>query len=81
MGKVSKLRSSEELLELGRKIHCPVTAIHGDYDPHPFEGVREPLSGILNFRFILLERYGHRPWIEREVKEEFYGILKQKIQE
>ncbi len=57
---VSKLRSSGELLELGRKIHCPVTAIHGDYDPHPFEGVREPLSGILNFRFILLEKCGHK---------------------
>jgi pimeloyl-ACP methyl ester carboxylesterase len=78
----SKLRSSGELLELGRKIHCPVTAIHGDYDPHPFEGVREPLSGILkDFRFILLEKCGHKPWIERKVKEKFYRSLKQEIQE
>jgi len=76
----SELRSSGKLLELGKKIHCPVVAIHGDYDPHPFEGVREPLSGVLkDFRFILLEKCGHMPWIEREAKERFYNLLKKEI--
>ena len=28
----------------------------------------------------LLEKCGHRPWIEREAKERFYEILKQEIQ-
>ena len=31
---------------MGRKIKCPVVAIHGDYDPHLAEGVREPLSRV-----------------------------------
>lgn len=54
-----KLRSCGKLLELGKKIRCQVVAIHGDYDPHPFEGVKEPLSRILkDFRFILLENVG-----------------------
>lgn len=76
-----ELRSRGKLLELGKDIHCPVVAIHGDYDPHPFEGVREPLSRILgDFRFILLEKCGHRPWIEREAKESFYRLLKNEIQ-
>ncbi|WP_269851164.1 alpha/beta fold hydrolase [Methanosarcina horonobensis] len=58
----SDLRSSGELLKLGTKITCPVVAIHGDYDPHPFKGVEEPLSGVLeDFRFILLEKCGHKP--------------------
>ena len=76
----SKLRSSGQLLELGRKITCPVVAIHGDYDPHPVEGVKDPLSGVLkDFRFILLEKCGHYPWMERSVRDRFYAILKNEL--
>ncbi len=77
----SKLRSSGKLLELGKKIHCPVVAIHGDYDPHPAEGVKEPLARVLkDFRFILLEKCGHRPWLERNARDRFYNILKEEVQ-
>ena len=59
---VRELRSSGKLLKLGKNIVCPVVAIHGDYDSHPFEGVRNPLSRILkDFRLILLEKCGHHP--------------------
>ncbi len=79
-GDASKLRSNGKLLKLGKKIRCPVIAIHGDYDPHPFEGVREPLSRVLeNFQYVLLEKCGHRPWVEREAKEMFYAVLKGEI--
>ena len=72
-----KLRSSGNLLEFGGKIQCPVIAIHGDYDPHPSEGIYEPLSRIVkDFRFILLEKCGHYPWIERSARDKFYNILK-----
>ena len=58
----ARLRTSGELLALGTRIECPVVAIHGDCDPHPAEGVREPLSRILpDFRFITLENCGHKP--------------------
>lgn len=58
----AELRRSGKLLELAKHIHCPVVAIHGDYDPHPAEGVQKPLSAVLNsFRFILLEHCGHTP--------------------
>jgi pimeloyl-ACP methyl ester carboxylesterase len=73
----SKLRSSGQLLESGSTIQCPVVAVHGDYDPHPAEGVKGPLSRVLkDFRFILLENCGHQPWIERYARDRFYGILK-----
>ncbi|MGB9939451.1 alpha/beta fold hydrolase [Methanosarcina sp.] len=76
----SELRSCGKLLELGKEICCPVVAIHGDYDPHPFEGVKEPLfRNLKDFRFILLEKCGHRPWIEREAKERFYSLLRNEI--
>jgi pimeloyl-ACP methyl ester carboxylesterase len=77
----AKLRSSGGLLSLGEKIQCPVVAIHGDYDPHPFEGVRDPLSRILrDFRFILLENCGHEPWFERAAKDRFYRTLKDELE-
>jgi pimeloyl-ACP methyl ester carboxylesterase len=76
-----KLRSSGKLLEYGNKIQCPVVAIHGDYDPHPYEGIKRPLTRILkDFRFILLENCGHQPWIERSAKVRFYNILKSEVE-
>lgn len=76
----SELRRSGKLLQLGEKIQCPVVAIHGDYDPHPAAGAREPLSKVLkDFRFVLLQNCGHKPWIEREAKDRFYQILREEL--
>jgi pimeloyl-ACP methyl ester carboxylesterase len=78
----TRLRKNGELLEMGREIECPVTAIHGDYDPHPAEGVEKPLSQVLrNFRFILLESCGHKPWIERRARERFLEIIEEELRE
>jgi pimeloyl-ACP methyl ester carboxylesterase len=76
----AELRRSGKLLEWGKKIQCPVVAIHGDYDPHPAEGVQKPLASILNnFRLILLKNCGHKPWIERWAKKNFYQIIKAEL--
>lgn len=77
-----RLRSSGELLEHGKKIQCAVVAIHGDVDPHPYEGVKAPLSRVLpDFRFILLEHCGHRPWTEQAARDRFYAILDAEIRQ
>jgi pimeloyl-ACP methyl ester carboxylesterase len=74
------LRNSGELLELGKRIRCPVVAIQGDYDAHPAEGIREPLTRVVkDFRFILLEKCGHYPWMEKQAREKFYEILNDEI--
>ena len=79
-GEANKMRSTGELLRLGERIECPVVAIHGEYDPHPAEGVKEPLSRVLkDFRFILLERCGHHPWLERQARQNFYDTLRSEI--
>jgi len=37
-------------------------SIHGDYDPHPAEGVKEPLTRVIkDFRFILLKKLRPSP--------------------
>ncbi|MCD1295075.1 alpha/beta hydrolase [Methanocella sp. CWC-04] len=75
-----KIRQSGDLLKIAEKLRCPVIAIHGDYDPHPYEGVEKPLSRILNdFRFILLKNCGHEPWKERAAKDRFYLLLNEEL--
>jgi pimeloyl-ACP methyl ester carboxylesterase len=75
-----ELRISGELLNMAKKIKCPVVAVHGDYDPHLAVGVREPLNRVLkDFKFILLEKCGHEPWLERYARDEFYRVLKDEL--
>jgi pimeloyl-ACP methyl ester carboxylesterase len=74
-------RSSGALLNMGQWVECPVVAIHGDYDAHPAEGVRIPLSRALrDFRFLLLERCGHYPWREKRARDTFYATLRNELQ-
>ncbi|TFF98401.1 MAG: alpha/beta hydrolase [Promethearchaeota archaeon] len=76
----AELRKNGKLLELIKTINCPVVAIHGKYDPHPAEGVKKPLSRILNdFQFFELEKCGHKPWIEKEAMVKFYNILRTQL--
>ncbi len=76
----AQLRKSGELLRFGESITCPVVAIHGDYDPHPASGVQKPLSGVLHdFRFMLVEKCGHRPWLERKAMDASYQTLRREV--
>ena len=75
-----EMRRSGALLKSGEGIRCPVVAIHGDYDPHPADGVRIPLSRVLkNFRFELLTKCGHTPWLERHAIDRFYETLEAEL--
>lgn len=78
----SRLRRNGELVEIAGRVKCPVTVIHGDYDPHPVEGIRQPLSRVIdNFRFVLLEKCGHYPWRERKAQDTFYRVLKSEVKD
>jgi pimeloyl-ACP methyl ester carboxylesterase len=75
-----ELREKQVILQMAKMIKCPVVAIHGDWDPHPAEGVNDPLAKALpDFRFVLLEKCGHRPWIERTASEEFFKVIVESI--
>jgi pimeloyl-ACP methyl ester carboxylesterase len=63
------------------KINIPVIVIHGEYDPHPIEGIRPLLEGCLrDVRFEMLPQCGHYPWIERRARERFFEILTRELQ-
>ena len=77
---LDKLPRNVNIIEMGKKIVCPVVAIHGDYDPRPAAGVSKPLSRVLKeFKFILLEKCGHEPWRERYARDTFFRILKKEV--
>ena len=70
------LREAGGLLNAVTRINCPVVAIHGDYDPHPAEGVNEPFAAHLkDFQFHLIRNCGHHPWEEKMARDEFFDIL------
>lgn len=81
MPEAAALRRSGALLGMGEKINCPVVAIHGDFDPHPSEGVLELSTVLSDFRFILLEHCGHQPWEERYAREAFFQALLKEVVE
>lgn len=76
----SAWRDSSALIRCADLIKTPVVAIHGDYDPHPQEGVEKPLSERLaDFRMIILRHCGHTPWLEKKGKKEFFEILHKEL--
>lgn len=76
----AQLRASGELLARAARVTCPVVALHGAEDPHPAAGVREPLAARLpGFRFVLLPRCGHKPWIERHARAAFFAHLTREV--
>ncbi len=75
------LRQSGELVRYAASIRCPVRAIHGQHDPHPTAGVREPLAACLaDFHCVELPNCGHTPWRERQARDAFFQILAELLQ-
>jgi len=72
----AKLRTTGELLTAFKNIQSKLFLIQGSFDPHPVEGVVEPLeeNGIPCQTYIL-EKCGHSPFMEKYAKEKFYDIL------
>jgi len=67
-------------LQTARLIQCPIVVIHGEYDPHPFQGIIEPLKKAKKqIRTILLKECGHYPWIEKKAQADFYRALKKEL--
>jgi len=72
------MRESGELLRKVSTLTVPLTVIHGESDPHPPEGVAEPLreAGLI-FDFHVLPQCGHTPWREIHAREPFFFLLLQ----
>lgn len=70
------MRKSGELLDRFRRISCPVSLIQGAVDPHPAEGVTQPLKDSnVDLKSYILDQCGHTPWREKYARHEFSRIL------
>jgi pimeloyl-ACP methyl ester carboxylesterase len=59
-----------------RAIRSPVLMLHGSYDPHPGRKILASLRPYLpQIEYREWARCGHYPWVEREVREEFFAVL------
>lgn len=55
------------------EIVCPVYVIHGQDDPHPLEGVVEPLSRRgARYQVQVLKNCGHSPFREKDAHADFF---------
>ena len=72
-----KLRTDGGLVEAARAVRCPVTVLHGEDDPHPADGVAEPLRAAgVAFDLRVFPRCGHYPFREEFAAEAFFAALR-----
>lgn len=72
------MRRSGDLMRYIQSVACPIHIIHGDYDPHPLEGVINPLDSLcIPYRLQTLQKCGHAPFDEKFAEERFYQVLEQ----
>ena len=74
------MRRSGALVRALRQVRSPVVVLHGTSDPHPLQGVVEPLrrAGV-DPRVVVLERCGHEPWWERYARAPFFAELRKEL--
>ena len=61
-------------------INIPAIMLHGAYDPHPGEMIRDTLrKHIPHLEYHQWERCGHYPWRERAVGDDFSRVLREWI--
>lgn len=71
-----EMRTKGEIWQLINQIKCPIHLIQGECDPHPYEGVIEPLKsyGMICSEYVF-PRCGHSPFYEQEWSTTFIPLL------
>lgn len=80
-GEFVKMREDpSQICSALKNIKIPVNLIHGQYDPHPIEGILPFLEKCLpQVNYHRLENCGHYPWNERQARDRFYEIIKTEL--
>lgn len=79
-------REAEEMRRHGafvrvlRHLRMPVLVLHGRDDPHPVDGVVQPLrQAHTDVEVVVLDRCGHYPWWERYARDRFFEQIREWI--
>jgi pimeloyl-ACP methyl ester carboxylesterase len=58
-------------------IRAPVLMLHGAVDPHPGSMIQTSLAPhVSRLEYHEWQRCGHYPWLERAVRDDFFGCLR-----
>ncbi len=72
-----RARREGQWLRAAEKLTCPLTVLHGRQDPHPLQGVLEPLAQCGQApQVFVLEKCSHSPFAERYARDKFYRLLR-----
>ena len=75
-----KMREDGTVEHCFRMLNVPISIFHGDYDPHPADGIRPIFEkNGKECVFHLLERCGHTPWEEKYAQEIFFRLLGEEL--
>lgn len=75
-----KMREDGTVEHCFRMLNVPISIFHGDYDPHPADGIRPIFEkNGKECVFHLLERCGHTPWDEKYAQEIFFRLLGEEL--
>ncbi|HOX38763.1 MAG TPA: alpha/beta hydrolase [Candidatus Brocadiia bacterium] len=59
-----------------RRIICPVAMLHGAFDPHPGQMIRDGLRSLMpQLEYAEWEKCGHYPWREKAARDGFIAFL------
>jgi len=73
-----EMRRRGVLLQALRRLRMPILVLHGRVDPHPVEGVVQPLrQARRKVEVVVLDRCGHYPWWERYARDAFFDRLRE----
>ena len=73
---MARLQADGTYPDAFRAIESPVLMLHGQYDPHPGDLIRDSLLRHLpQLEYREWARCGHSPWIERFAREEFFSAI------
>lgn len=72
----AEMRTKGEILKAFTELTCPIHFIFGDRDPHPSEGVTEPLDKeLIDYEIDIITDCGHSPFRELFAAAEFFDII------
>lgn len=73
---MARLQTDETYPRAFGVIKSPVLMLHGQYDPHPGNLIRDSLLRHLpQLEYREWERCGHSPWIEKFAREAFFSAI------
>jgi len=59
-------------------ISTPIIMLYGAYDPHPGQMIRDVLMPYIpSLAYREWKKCGHRPWVERHSRDEFYFAMRE----